>query len=255
MPSLREVQQAFAAALLGDDLAVLAHVRAGRFAPARHLSVYRNNVHTTLSEALGDIHPVVRRLVGDEFLRHAAEQYLRSHPPVSGNLHNFGDRFAAFLATFPPAANLVYLADVARLEWAWHEAFHAPEAPALSLDALARVPPADYPRLRFRLHPSARLVASPYPVLRIWQVNQPDHEGEPIVDLAEGGCRVLVIRRDDTVELEGLTEPESVLLASLAEGRTLEATTAAVVACAPDVDLSGLLRRYVASEVIVGFTV
>lgn len=254
MPSLREVQEAFAEALLADGRAAAAHVRPGRFAPERQLGVYRNNVRTTLTAALGDIHPVVHRLVGEEFFGYAAAQYLRAHPPASGNLHDFGDRFAAFLASFAPAAGLVYLADVARLEWAWHEAFHAPESRALALEALAGIAPADYPRLRFGLHPSARLLTSPYPVVRIWQVNQPDFEGEPTVDLAEGGCRVLVVRRDAAVEVETLGEAEFILLSSFAEGRTLEEAATAALARATDLDLSGLLRRYVAEEVIVRFS-
>jgi hypothetical protein len=255
MPSLRELQLAFADALLADGRAVAAHIRPGRFAPERHLGVYRNNVHTTLTDALGDIHPVVRRLVGDEFFAHAAGRYLRAHPPASGNLHDFGDRFAAFLAGFAPAAGLVYLPEVARLEWAWHEAFHAPEAPPLRVETLARVAPADYPRLRFRLHPSARLVDSPYPVLRIWQANQPDYSGDPIVDLDEGGCRVLVIRRGFSVELRELSEPEFVLLASLADGRRLEEAIGAAVARVENIDPSSLLRRCVADEVVVDISV
>lgn len=255
MSSLHEVQQAFAEGLLGDSNGVRAHIRNGRFTPERCLRVYRNNVRTTLTGALGDIHPVVRRLVGEEFFGYAAEHYLRLHPPASANLHEFGSRFAAFLESFAPAATLIYLPDVARLEWAWHESFHAPDAQALSLSALAQVSPDDLPRLRFRLHPSARLLASPYPVLRIWQVNQPDFEGEPTVDLGEGDCRMLVVRHHLSVDIDTPSDAEFALLSSFAAGRTLEEAATAVVTREPGVDFASLLRRYMADEVIVSFSI
>lgn len=254
MPSLRELQQVFAGALLADDPALLAHVRPGRFGAARHVAIHRNNVFALLTEALGDVHPAVRRLVGDEFFGYAAAHYVRAHPPGSGNLHDFGGRFADFLAAFAPARELPYLPDVARLEWAWHEAFHAPEARPLALDALARVAPADYPQLRFGLHPSARLVASPYPVVHIWEVNRPGFDGEVSVSLDEGGQQALVIRRELEVEIEALAPAEFVLLSACASGAGFEAVADRVRGREPDFDLAAALRRFVADRTIVGFS-
>ena len=51
----------------------------------------------------------------------------------------YGDGFPAFVASFPPAGAIPFLADVARLENAWVEAYHAAEAGALAIDALAGV--------------------------------------------------------------------------------------------------------------------
>lgn len=254
MSSLRELQHVFADALFADDRAVPAQVRSGRFDPARHFSVYRNNVHTVLAGALGDIHPVVRRLVGDGFFRYAAAHYMRAHPPTSGNVLDFGAHFADFLGVFESARTLPYLPDVARLEWAWHESFHAAEGPRLSLEALARVAPNDYARIRFRLHPSARLGASPYPVLRIWEVNQPDYRGEDTVDLNEGGQQVLVIRRNLSVEIESLSAADFTLLSSCRDGLNVEAAAETVLAEHADFDFPGALRRHVSAATIVAFS-
>ena len=136
---------------------------------ARHLQVYRNNVFESLVGALKAVYPVVERLVGTGFFAYAADGYIRHHPPASGNLHDFGDSFAGFLAGFEPARALAYLPDVARLEWAWHRAFHAADRAPLALERLAAVPPERYGQVRFRLHPSAQFIASDYPLLRIWR--------------------------------------------------------------------------------------
>jgi hypothetical protein len=221
MLTLREPQERFAQAVLGCDDNVLGqHVHANGFAGgitgARRLQVYRNNTLASLTEALTALYPVVRRLVGEEFFGHAAREYIPAHPSVSGNLHDFGGELAAFLARFPGAAELVYLPDVARVEWAYHQAFHDAEHSSLDLTALAGVSPEQYRDLRFRLHPASRLLSSSYPVLRIWAVNQEGFEGDQTVDLSEGGVKLLVIRRRIEVMIEPLSEGECALLQALA---------------------------------------
>ena len=132
MPGLRELQLGFAAAVLddaGDGFA--RHIRAAGLTGARRLQIYRNNVALNLTGALEAAYPVVRRLVGEEFFRYAAARYIARHPSRSGDLHEFGESFPAFLETFGPVAGLVYLPDVARLEWAIHQVFHAASHPPL----------------------------------------------------------------------------------------------------------------------------
>lgn len=83
----------------------------------RHLAIYRNNVFSNFREVLRAVYPVVERLVGESFFNYAADRFIRLYPSTSGGLHRFGGDFAEFLASFPPAADLVYLPDTARLEW------------------------------------------------------------------------------------------------------------------------------------------
>jgi hypothetical protein len=254
IPRLRELQRAFADGVWNDAPEVLAHICDGAFPAARHLQVYRHHTFANLTDALATDYPVVRRLVGEGFFAYAADSYIRRHPPRSGNLHDFGGDFAGFLAAFPPAQSLAYLPDVARLEWAWQEAYHAADAPPLSLDALASVAPAHYGSLVFRLHPSARLLASDYPVLRIWQVNQPDFGGDQSVDLAEGAARLLIMRRGLDVEIVPLAAGEYAWLAALAAGRPLAAAAEAGGATDSGFDVAGAMRRHVRSVTLVGFS-
>src|SRR5690606_15015602 len=93
--------------------AVMAH-SAG--IPARRFAVYRNNVVVGLVNALAARFPALQRIVGEEFFRAMAQLYVRAHPPRSRLLMEYGDGFADFIAAFEPAAELPYLADIARLE-------------------------------------------------------------------------------------------------------------------------------------------
>jgi hypothetical protein len=253
MPALPELQRGFAAAIFGEgDAPFVDHVRDGRFPGARLVQIYRNNTFASLTAALEAVYPVVVRLVGDGFFRYAADTYIHAHPSTSGNLHDFGGRFGAFLATFPAAASLPYLPDVARLEWAYHRVFHAADHPPLALAQLAAVPPAQHGQLVFGLHPATRLLESDYPVLRIWQANQPGAADEH-VDLDTGGDRLLVFRRALDIEFKRLSAGELRLLRAFSvERRFAEASTAALEAEA-QLDLGEILRQHVALGTVASF--
>ncbi len=244
MSTLPELQRGFAAAIFGEgDAAFAGQVRDGRFPGERLVQIYRNNTFASLTAALDAVYPVVARLVGEEFFRYAANQYIHAHPSTSGNLHDFGGRFAAFLATFAPAATLPYLPDVARLEWAYHRVFHAAEHGPLSPDRLAEVPPAQHGNLIFGLHPATRLLESDYPVLRIWQANQPGATDEQI-DLGEGGDRLLVFRRGLEIEFKRLSHGEFVLLRAFSFERRFDEASATALEVEAALDLADILRQH-----------
>ncbi|MBI3774831.1 MAG: putative DNA-binding domain-containing protein, partial [Gammaproteobacteria bacterium] len=182
---------------------------------ARRLQVYRNNHASSLTEALRAVYPVLHRLVGDEFFMHLAVSYVNAHPSRCGNLHGFGAQVPEFVAGFPGLEVLPYVRDVASLEWSYHEVFHAADHAPLDVARLAVIAPPRYGELKFSMHPASRLLESPYPVLRIWQANQPDDGGDGVVDLHSGANRLLVIRRALDVEFELLDRGDYAFLSAL----------------------------------------
>jgi hypothetical protein len=245
MPTLPELQRDFVAAVFDEDSERFpGEVRDGRFSGARLFQIYRNNVFLSLTGALAAVYPVVQRLVGEGFFNYLADGFIRAHRPRSGNLHDFGGALAEFLAGFPACAGYGYLPDVARLEWAYHQVFHA-AAPAFDLSALRAVPPEHYGALRFDLSPAARLIASDYPLLAIWRANQPG-ANDAAIDLDAGGERLLVFRRALEVEFKLLAAGEYTLLDALRNGATLAHASERAVEVAADFDLARCLQQLVA---------
>lgn len=247
VPSLRELQADLLRAVLGRANRAAAHVAANGIDPARRLAVYRNNYREGLTDALQAVYPTVLRLVGNDFFRHAAHNYIAAHPPASGNLHDYGGEMAAFLASFAPAASLPYLADMARLEWAWHEVFHAAAVPgadpAQALRRLAQLPLPARAAAVFGWQPAARLVASPHPVFSIWRANLEDDP--PLVRLDAGGEQVLVAQRGDVL-VERLDAAEHALLAALRDGQRLGDALAAALSADPAFDAPAAVARHLA---------
>ena len=254
---LHDVQRMFASSLISGDVAAAPLIRSGKLSAERRLEVYRHNVLTNLRGALRDIFPVVNRIVGDAFFLHAADQFIRATPSHSGDLNQFGREWPAFLGDYPHAAELSYLADVARLEWAWHECFHAADAALLDLGRLAAVAPEAHGALVFRLHPAVRLLESTFPILRIWQVNQADFAGDMQIDWETGGDKLLVRREDGTgveVVIQSLSEAAWRFLCELQEKHALEPAAAAALETDGTFDLQGFLLESVQYGVIVDFT-
>ena len=254
---LRETQTAIAASLLAGDVAAADRIRSGKMTTTRRLEIYRHNVYANLRGVLTEIYPVILAVVGDAFFQHAADQFVKAQPSRSGDLNQFGREWAVFLGGYPHAAELPYLSDVAHLEWAWHEAFHAGDAPRFDLARLAAMPAEVHGSLCLVLHPTVRLVKSDFPILRIWEVNQPGFTGEIKVDW-DAPADTLLIRRDMTdgvsVLIERITNQEHAFLRALWRHATLEAATTAALAIDAAFDLQAFLFKSVHTGIIVDFT-
>lgn len=234
MPALRELQAEFRNALLGGGAAALRGlIRDDGLATDARLDIYRNNVFVSLKQVLKDTFPIVCRLVDERFFVYATDQFIRTDPPEQACLFAYGDRFADFLAGFPPCRDLVYLPDVARLEWLINVAAHAPQSTPLSPAALQSVAGGDARNLVFRLDPSLGLLESPWPVDRIWQANQPEADAEAVTDLDCGGAKLEVRRAGETVLFRRLDPATFILRSMLAGGHRLEVATEATLAADP----------------------
>jgi hypothetical protein len=255
MPSLFEIQRGMSAAtIFGDRTALSAlGIVTGTMSASERIDIYRNNVLGHYRKALAATFPVVRRLVGAAFFDAAVDAFVRVHPSTRGDVNRYGGELPRFLASYGPARALPYLPDVARLEWAIDQAGIDADAPPFNLAALAALREDAHAMLRFVLHPSVRLVQSRYPILHIWQVNQPAFEGAADVDLGEGGYSLLVARGALGVAVERLGPGEAALLRAFAANVPLGKAASRAVAAEPPFDLPAALRRHVANQVLVGF--
>jgi hypothetical protein len=253
-PALRDLQRCLLGALLprdagpespsGSALALLKSTRAP--SAARRLQIYRNNAFESLAGALAAVYPVLAQLVGDDYFRQLARRCIASNPLRAGNLHGFGRELPHLLRELPSAAPLPYLPDVAAFEWAWHEVYHESDAALLEPARLAAVAAAEPLALRLPLVPAARLVVSPYPVLRIWQAHQMDVDPVWQLSLDDGGVRLLVLRRALEIEFVPLGAAEAAWLEALAAGRTLADATIAALDREAAFDLAAALARHLA---------
>jgi hypothetical protein len=251
MPTLHELQSDFRRFLTGEvPEQLLRSVDGMGFEPEDRLSIYRNNMLVTLTAALKATFPVVCRLVDDRFFEYAANEFMRDNLPASPCLAEYGTDFPDFLASFPPAGSVDYLADVARLEWAVGRVLRAPcpEAP-IPLATLLSVQ-GDPAQIRLRTAAAMAYIESPYPIDRIWRLNQPGVAAIKMV-LERAGI-YLEFSGVDGLRITRLPAADWTFRSRISGGATLGTATEAALAIAPDFDLAAALAALFEANSVSG---
>jgi hypothetical protein len=219
----------------------------------QRLGIYRGNARANTAKALGAAYPVIGKIVGGEFFSGLASEYQSRFASVNGDLNEYGGSFAAFLADFPPAKEIPYLADVARLEWRVHRAHYAADPAPFDPARLASVPPEHQLQLRPRLHPACHVLQSAYPIARIWEVHQDTFSGEFEVEFSGSPTNALVSRPRFRVEVAQIGDAEAAFLGAALDAQTLDAALAAAQLRDASFDLGRSLSEWVESSIIVDF--
>lgn len=183
------------------------------------LSVYKNNMYFSLSEALGSLYPVTKRLVGDDFFLMLAKQYINEHPPLNPIISFYGENFPSFISAQESCQALAYLSDVSNLEWFSHRALHAKDEEGLELSSLANYCVDDLPCLYFSLLQSAKLIHSGFCIDEIWLENQ-QKEVSPLTEIKRSTF-ILVYRQNNIVQMVSLKAEVYGLLEQLNLGKML----------------------------------
>ena len=245
----------FARAIRGQELPseLASSIDAGARSVAAGLEVYRNNYRGNLHDALAAAYPVAVQLVGEEFFRMLARDYIQSHPSLSGNLHLYGEGLAQFAASYQPAQSVPYLADVAKLEWACHRAYFSDDTARLDMEKLAQVAPQHYIHLRLILDATCCVVRSPYPVAAIWHAHQTGQVQEFNIDINSGACCALVCRRQNAVEVHELSAAVADWIGRIQADVPLGHATEATCALYPEFDLQAALLNLLAQGGLADF--
>ncbi|AMK77076.1 MULTISPECIES: DNA-binding domain-containing protein [Methylomonas] len=253
MLKLHDLQRDFSRFVCQETQQLPLDIKANGLSVEQRLSIYRNNTRLGLTSALRDTYPVVNCLVGEAFFDRLAADYIKCYPLQAASLLTYGGYFAELIARFEAAQGLPYLADIAELEWLWHEAYHAADAPPLPLSELAEIDPGRYAKLAFKLHPSARFMASEFPIEQIWASNQPEYQGQECIDLDAGGCRLLLYRPQWQVEIHCLAVAEYQFLTLLGSGQALNQAVETVLSDHPELNIPLLLQQWLRKGLLTDF--
>ncbi|UWR21470.1 DNA-binding domain-containing protein [Sulfitobacter sp. S190] len=229
-------QRQFRAALLDAEAAVPDGLLDCAGAPAgRRYGVYRNNVVVSLIEAMKTAFPTVRTLLGSQNFDGLAPIFVRQHPPSSPLMMHYGAEFPGFLQGVSQLSHLGYLPDVARLDLAMRQSYHAADPTPFDVSVLEQ-PPEELSRVYLALAPPVRIIRSRWPLFDIWQKTQDPQAAAP-----RNIAQDIMIARPEFDPAPYLLPPgAAVWLSALVEhdlGTALEMATAAD----PDFDFAAAL--------------
>lgn len=218
---LHNLQRTFWQSIYNPQLDLTVPIAQTHLPAEQQINIYRNSIFSGLLKALAEIYPVSKRLVGPEFFDALCMRYIAITPSCHFDINQYGQTLAEFTATFLPAASLPYLPDIMRLEWAWHYALQTRSDDLPSVQELVHLDPELLPDVILVLHTTATLLRSRYPVLTIWQVNQPDFNANDSVDLSLGGQDIFVWRDGDQLRIDLLTTTQAKWITCIAAGMPL----------------------------------
>lgn len=218
----------------------------------RRFGIYRNNVTVSLIGALAAIFPTTLRITGPEFFRAMARFHIRATPPTSPLLFEYGHDFAAFIAQYQHARSMPWLADVARIERAWLDAYHAADEAVLAMEPLAAVAPEALGATRFIAHPATRLLSSSYPAFSIFSANRQDAPVGPI--MATEPEWTLVTRPVFDVEVRRISPDAAMMIEGLMAGDTLGRAAGEALATFADFDLPAAIAGLIEAGAFCGIS-
>lgn len=191
---------------------------------ARGLSAYRSNGAAIAERSLAAAFPTVAQLVGADSFNTLARAFWHVHPPVRGDLAEHGDALPGFIAADPQLADVPWLADSARLDWAVHRAESGADA-AGAPSGLERLASDDPAALRLVLQPGLALVPSAWPVATLWHAHRSAEEDRfaPVREALAAGrseC-ALAWRAGWRAQVADVPAPEASFTAALLAGQPL----------------------------------
>lgn len=160
----------------------------GEITRKKRLEIYRSTMRTAHVRALANTYPCCEKILGGRYFRQMATEYFHGHPATHQNLNLYGGSFPEFLRNWgrehEALAEYPYLPDLAKLEWAYEQAYYASEDPEFDFDRLSTLHEDDYRNICFRLSASLSLLDSIYPVYEIWTAQQAQEEVREVEAIA-----------------------------------------------------------------------
>ncbi|MFZ2314606.1 MAG: DNA-binding domain-containing protein [Gammaproteobacteria bacterium] len=242
---LQNLQSEFAELLLAttptDELA----------RPAENWFIHQQNMVLNLTLALQNTYPLVTQLVGKDFFKLSAKEYIKQYPCRTGNLNEYGEYFGKFLSEFAPVKELIYLAEVAEFEWACRLAYTAADAKPIDLKLLETITPYQYDKLYFIMHPASQLMKFYYPILQIIDACKGNTVEQ--IDVNAGGVYLLIIRRHLDICLAPLSVGDFTMLLAMQDGKSLAEALEMTLAVDKDFRLDEKLPNWVKNNTLVDY--
>ena len=194
------------------------------------LDVYASSYFLRLRDVMKNDFAAVAHALGDDAFDDAMREYVTRRPSTSFNLNDYGADVPGFIAKKSRLRAVdrrrAFLAQLATLERAVEEVFHAPQAPAVAVDRLQSIPPERWSEAVFVTIPALRLFEFDFPVNGYLQA---------VIDQAAPSIPsrmttwIAVYRKRWKPWRARLSREQYLLLRSLVAGKPLGAAIAAVV--------------------------
>ena len=218
------------------------------------MGIYQSSAIANITNSLSLSYPVIEKLVGKDFFQAMCKKYIVKHWPTSGNMDDYGEFFPSFLAEFEQVKHLLYLEDVAQLEWLFHQSSLANDKSFFDWTCLAKVTSSE--AITFLLSPSVSIMCSTMPVDKIWLMNQVNALENIELSLeSDNDTFIVLFRQGLKTEMMTVDEGGFTFLQSIEKGLNFEAVVESAKAVDADIAIDHSLKKYIELGIISGFSI
>jgi hypothetical protein len=216
---------------------------------SERFAVHQQTCRSGLVEALRSTYPAIAAAVGTDYFDALAAEFILHAPPRSPVLQEYSPLFPGFLEHFPPLCAWPWLGDVARIDWARRESYHAGDADPMTAEQLQAWPVEVLMDASLRLSPSLCTLVSPHPAWSLWCC-QMESQAAPIGEAWRAEC-TQVWRVDGEVRQRVIGAGEALLRQRLADRQRLGEALQAALAHDPGFNARTALTALISDDLIV----
>lgn len=125
------------------------------------LKAHANTINHARLVALEQTFPLTRDHLGEATFHQIGRDFIETTQAKACDANRLGETFAEFVRANVKCAAA---SDLAGIEWAWLESYHAPDQPPMLLSDLSRLDHADLLNVRLASHPSAKIIRPTAPI-------------------------------------------------------------------------------------------
>jgi hypothetical protein len=223
-----------------------------RLEPIERNNIYANAYFYRLLECLKEEYPASLAVTGSDDFAGLVQDYLIWRQPTEPSIFYAGRYLAEFLRNHRLAKRWPFIAELARLERATLESFHAPQASVLTDEGLRAVPPERWPMIELRSHPGVEILRGEW---RVSDMLSAVERGDKWAAPAQDSNAVIVWRQGASVHYRVLEDAETDALILLQKGTSFAAICEAIEIANSSSDqvalIGRLLARWLADGIIM----
>jgi putative DNA-binding protein len=223
-----------------------------RLSAIERVNIYADAYFYRLLDCLYEEFPATFAVVRSDNFAALVRDYLLTYPPTEPSIFHAGRYLPSFLRNHPLAKRWPFISELARLERAILDVFHAADTSTLSDEAMRTLPSQQWPAIKLETHPAVEILRNEW---RVTDVLCAVESGREWRQPAHQKTTVLVWRQDVQVNYRDLDDVETGALALLSEGASFAAVCEAVATLAPGPDqvalIGRLLSRWLGDGIIV----
>ncbi len=189
--------------------------------PIEQVDVYREQFWLRHIASLEEDFPTLVDLLGADGFRTLGERYLERFPPSHYELRFLSRDMERFLRADERYASDGLLAECARIEWAFIDAYHAADPTPFDATPLATASPDAVLLCRFEMLAALRLVVTEFPVHEFREAVRAEGRTGAVSRPARREVHLAIFRVGDALRSYELEPASHAVLAALKEGLPL----------------------------------